>query len=1234
MKSPTGYGGPKFDIFSTLESRALGSKLPVDKMYRHKYIREKFEKNKVHQHIVEITEDLRSTIFANISKEPNTASNRRNIDFSEINLRVTYVISNLLSAENDGDVFKITPKRFYERSLFVQMGGVELLLLLLQPPFMSKDARNELPSSINRNSELWNEILVILREVFYALPSYCDIVMSNEIILKLFTMLGHTSIQENTMNLLEEVLAGRKATFPLELVSNLHSLINNMPPRQLAHFCRILAVILFEPEDRMIMDSPYTLQGHGILKLRRNRLSRSGRLVEINQTLILSMPGFLDRILVLLRILNCAPPLHDLVRHDVSSQNAITSELYYTLLSHPRNPNEWDFLHKLIERLDEEELKKKVINETKHTNANTKATTNSPSSSSSSSSSSSTSTSTSTDDVSPELVERMLATFSPIDSPSNSSLEDSVSLISSVLSDINLPGSANNLRTHSLPSYLDRAPLPRSLEISHLNPTQLKYIAILKSLMLVQHQVEILFVLCTLLSGRRKISVQDHLNRLGLPALLLKLHDRMSWEGPIFDGPNPMEHTHGPDCNCNPESALRVQFLRLVHNFYDRDFIMNHTKKSLLSEEETRVLQKIDIQMLNNTNSNRSDTLSSKGQYIAPENRGLMCSIMRTLQHEEPNSSYRFWLSSCLEAFLRGSPENIKVFACRQGLLSTVVSNILSSGTGIRAASNLQSAFDLLGELLKFSMHNVHCLESLLGEDDFRLFIDVILKNLVDSNVFLRSLVVTLHRLHNGDLNKQRRFLNDHDFDSQIYETSGFKPHTNFSSSNRDGNYFNSTTAAVATTTTATKSDTNDPSYTSSSSSPSVLQPYYLIHSWHIHRPAARLQACGEGGSVEDLRSGKGIYKPPTARWKSLRGKRNNGKNNSVSNMSDMFPRAADANTEGGASSSNSSSHVQSVCTQLGDMILIQNRARLPPPAIEKEVNDDIIVEPQSLPHSHTNDDTENTENTESTESTENTTTSTSSNITTVTTSNNVIETPEEFLKIPLRLSLFLETSKQAILLKLMSSVPVHAVNHENICCLNTALLFCVIAHMDGKLVELLATTREHAGRQLMCGLCESSPSSSANINGSSKLDPVQGSVNVNGSYSPGYSIGLGLGALTVNDLTSLSKPNLNPNLDGNVIHTPQKSISNNNSASHTSNIDKTPPEFTNFRKLLWFWREYYLRRGRDRLSLEFSSRISFKFWKEVVDILCADDGSPTALCRERVILPNSPYESAPSYAL
>lgn len=38
-----------------------------------------------------------------------------------------------------------------------------------------------------------------------------------------------------------------------------------------------------------------------------------------------------------------------------------------------------------------------------------------------------------------------------------------------------------------------------------------------------------------------------------------------------------------------------------------------------------------------------------------------------------------------------------------------------------------------------------------------------------------------------------------------------------------------------------------------------------------------------------------------------------------------------------------------------------------------------------------------------------------------------------------------------------------------------------------------------------------------------------------------------------------------------------------------------------NFRELLWYWQEYYLRRGRDRLSIEFSSHIPFRYWQSVV---------------------------------
>ena len=67
-------------------------------------------------------------------------------------------------------------------------------------------------------------------------------------------------------------------------------------------------------------------------------------------------------------------------------------------------------------------------------------------------------------------------------------------------------------------------------------------------------------------------------------------------------------------------------------------------------------------------------------------------------------------------------------------------------------------------------------------------------------------------------------------------------------------------------------------------------------------------------------------------------------------------------------------------------------------------------------------------------------------------------------------------------------------------------------------------------------------------------------------------------------------------------------------------------PLFGRYRKLLWFWQEYYMRRGRDRLSLEFSSHILFPTWQAVVALLCRDDGSSCALLSTPIDLPESPY--------
>ena len=61
---------------------------------------------------------------------------------------------------------------------------------------------------------------------------------------------------------------------------------------------------------------------------------------------------------------------------------------------------------------------------------------------------------------------------------------------------------------------------------------------------------------------------------------------------------------------------------------------------------------------------------------------------------------YRFWLASSVEAFLRGSASKEQIFVARTtGLLRHLVMEIIS--TDDHAAGSLQTAFDLLGELLK-----------------------------------------------------------------------------------------------------------------------------------------------------------------------------------------------------------------------------------------------------------------------------------------------------------------------------------------------------------------------------------------------------------------------------------------------------------------------------------------------------------------------------------------------------
>lgn len=248
------------------------------------------------------------------------------------------------------------------------------------------------------------------------------------------------------------------------------------------------------------------------------------------------------------------------------------------------------------------------------------------------------------------------------------------------------------------------------------------------AMLLSPHQIELIFVLCTLLSGRRKIAVQQRLGAAGLDKVLLRMFDRMSWGSPPPDPASMPQHIHGPNCECDPESPVRVQFLRLVHNFYDRDFLGNENKLLMLSPAERLFVQqeRVDMELPRD----------------ADDKRGILRKVMDTLVKEPPESVYKFWLSACVENFLRGSGRMGQFLVSQSSVLAHTVKQIVEHD--LESSASLQTFFDLLGEIVKCNHSVLVAFDALLSDEDFEKLRKVVMKNLIDSNVFVRSLYLSV----------------------------------------------------------------------------------------------------------------------------------------------------------------------------------------------------------------------------------------------------------------------------------------------------------------------------------------------------------------------------------------------------------------------------------------------------------------------------------------------------------
>ena len=139
------------------------------------------------------------------------------------------------------------------------------------------------------------------------------------------------------------------------------------------------------------------------------------------------------------------------------------------------------------------------------------------------------------------------------------------------------------------------------------------------------------------------------------------------------------------------------------------------------------------------------DDIEIQEEQMCSGKRGLLTKIVVALKKESPGSTFRFWFSRAIESYLRSAnPYADQLFLLGKGLLKYLANSLLKDNPVADQKEVLQSAFDLLGELLKFNLEAHKQLDKIMAapSKEKKLFKQVS-SNIVDSNMLIRSLVLS-----------------------------------------------------------------------------------------------------------------------------------------------------------------------------------------------------------------------------------------------------------------------------------------------------------------------------------------------------------------------------------------------------------------------------------------------------------------------------------------------------------
>lgn len=253
----------------------------------------------------------------------------------------------------------------------------------------------------------------------------------------------------------------------------------------------------------------------------------------------------------------------------------------------------------------------------------------------------------------------------------------------------------------------------------------------------IMYKVEVLYVLCVLLMGRQRNQVHKMIAEYKLIPGLNNLFDTLIWRK--HSTSNIVMHGHNQNCDCSPEISLKIQFLRLLQSFSDH----HENKYLLLNSEELNELSAISLRA--NIPEVEAVVITDRS-LVCDGKKGLLSRLLQVMKREPAESSFRFWQARAVESFLRGVTSYAdQMFLLKRGLQEHILYCIIDSECKSRDV--LQSYFDLLGELMKFNINAFKRFNKYVNtEEKFQIFLNQINSSLVDSNMFVRCIALSLDR--------------------------------------------------------------------------------------------------------------------------------------------------------------------------------------------------------------------------------------------------------------------------------------------------------------------------------------------------------------------------------------------------------------------------------------------------------------------------------------------------------